>query len=157
MNTPAKIGVFVVLGALIVWAGVSYNKKIDWQAEEGARQAKTVAEEQDKKLMEQLIIEDEVVGTGQEVKKGDTVSVHYTGTFTDGKVFDSSKPGNQPLEFTVGGERVIKGWDLGLVGMKVGGTRNLTIPPELAYGASGNAVIPPNSTLKFEVELLGIK
>lgn len=157
MNTPLKVGLFAVLGGAIVWAGMSYNKKLDRQAEEDSRNVKIAAEEQDKKLMEQLKIEDVVVGTGREAKKGDKVSVHYTGSFTDGKVFDSSKFRNQPFEFTIGAGEVITGWDLGVAGMKTGGTRNLTIPSELAYGATGNQAIPPNSTLKFTIELLAVK
>lgn len=102
--------------------------------------------------------EDLVVGNGPAVKSGDTVSVHYTGWLSDGSKFDSSLDRNQPFEFTVGQGRVIQGWDQGLVGMQVGGTRKLTIPPNLAYGEQGSGnVIPPNATLVFEVQLLEIK
>jgi FKBP-type peptidyl-prolyl cis-trans isomerase len=104
-----------------------------------------------------LKIEDLTVGTGQAAKAGDTISVHYTGYLADGTKFDSSLDRNQPYEFVLGTGNVIPGWDQGLVGMKVGGKRRLTIPPVLAYGAKGNGPIPPNATLTFEVELLDIK
>jgi FKBP-type peptidyl-prolyl cis-trans isomerase len=101
---------------------------------------------------------DEVVGTGQEAKTGDTVSVNYTGWLADGTKFDSSYDRNQTFDFTLGSGNVIKGWDEGVVGMKVGGKRKLIIPPDLGYGASGfPPVIPANATLTFEVELVAIK
>jgi FKBP-type peptidyl-prolyl cis-trans isomerase len=102
--------------------------------------------------------EDLVVGSGEEATTGKTVSVHYTGTLTDGSKFDSSLDRGRPFEFPLGGGRVIKGWDQGVVGMKVGGKRKLTIPADLAYGARGfPPVIPPNSTLVFEIELLDVR
>ena len=97
------------------------------------------------------------VGGGDTAEPGKTVSVHYTGWLTNGTKFDSSKDRGQPFEFPLGGGRVIKGWDEGVRGMKVGGVRKLTIPPELGYGARGaGGVIPPNATLIFEVELLKV-
>jgi FKBP-type peptidyl-prolyl cis-trans isomerase len=107
---------------------------------------------------EKLEIKDLVVGKGAEAKAGDSVKVHYVGTLPDGKEFDSSKKHNQPFDFELGAGRVIKGWDQGVAGMKVGGKRKLTVPPSLGYGARGfPPVIPPNSTLIFEVELLEVK
>ena len=102
-------------------------------------------------------IDDIKVGDGAEAVSGDTVSVHYTGTLTDGTKFDSSKDRGQPFSFPLGKGRVIQGWDTGVAGMKVGGVRKLTIPPEEGYGSRGaGGVIPPNATLLFEVELLGV-
>ena len=100
---------------------------------------------------------DIVVGTGATAVAGKPVKVHYTGWLTDGKKFDSSVDRGQPFEFTLGAGQVIKGWDEGVVGMKVGGKRQLRIPPELGYGSHGaGSVIPPNATLIFDLELLGV-
>ena len=107
--------------------------------------------------MTDLKIEELKVGTGAEAKTGDEVQVHYTGWLTDGTKFDSSVDRGQPFSFTLGVGMVIRGWDEGVVGMKVGGKRKLTIPAHMGYGARGaGGVIPPNATLVFEVELLGI-
>lgn len=108
-------------------------------------------------MSEDLQIQDLKPGEGQEAKSGDRVTVHYVGTLTDGKKFDSSRDRGQGFSFQLGKGEVIKGWDRGVAGMKIGGMRKLTIPSDLAYGARGfPPVIPPNSTLIFEVELLRI-
>jgi FKBP-type peptidyl-prolyl cis-trans isomerase FkpA len=104
-----------------------------------------------------LEIQDLQVGNGAEAKAGAVVSVHYTGWLTNGTKFDSSLDRGKPFQFQLGAGQVIKGWDQGVAGMKIGGKRKLTIPPDLGYGARGAAgVIPPNATLVFEVELLGV-
>lgn len=105
-----------------------------------------------------LLVNDVKVGAGRAAKNGDTLLVHYTGTLTNGREFDSSRTHGSPFRFELGQGKVIQGWDRGLVGMKVGGRRKLTIPPALGYGARGaGAIIPPNTTLIFDVELLSIE
>jgi len=104
-----------------------------------------------------IIIEDLVVGRGATAHAGSGVVVHYIGWLTDGRQFDSSRARHDPLDFALGAGDVIKGWDKGIDGMKVGGTRKLLIPPEFAYGDQGcGGVIPPQATLVFEVELLEV-
>jgi FKBP-type peptidyl-prolyl cis-trans isomerase FkpA len=104
-----------------------------------------------------LKYDDTTVGDGDTAETGQMVTVHYTGWLTDGSKFDSSKDRNDPFKFKLGAGNVIRGWDEGVAGMKIGGTRKLTIPANLGYGAQGaGGVIPPNATLVFEVELLEI-
>lgn len=128
--------------------------------------AKKIVRTQAAESMENMVLtssglqwRDDVVGTGDSASQRDTVSVHYTGTlYPSGKKFDSSLDRGEPFQFRLGAGQVIQGWDEGVKGMHVGGKRTLIIPPEMAYGKNGvPPVIPPNSTLKFEVELLGIK
>lgn len=111
----------------------------------------------DMTMEEHFKIEDITIGDGDEVSLGDTVSVHYVGTLSNGLEFDSSKKRDTPLEFTVGAGQVIPGWEQGLLGMRVGGERTLVIPPELAYGDRGIGPIPGGATLLFTIELLEIK
>jgi FKBP-type peptidyl-prolyl cis-trans isomerase len=104
-----------------------------------------------------LTVNDTEMGTGAEAVAGKMVTVHYTGRLITGRKFDSSLDRGTPFNFRLGAGQVIKGWDLGVAGMKVGGKRQLTIAPELGYGAQDMGVIPPNSTLVFDVELLGVQ
>ncbi len=107
--------------------------------------------------MSGLEIEDQIVGDGEEAVAGQTVEVHYTGWLTDGTKFDSSLDRDETFSFKLGGGQVIAGWDQGVAGMKIGGARKLTIPPEMGYGERGaGGVIPPNATLVFKVELIGL-
>lgn len=104
-----------------------------------------------------VFVQDEVIGMGDEAVSGSRVVVHYTGKFVDGKVFDSSVTRGEPFQFVLGAGQVIKGWDAGIVGMRVGGKRTLSVPPELGYGANDYGPIPGGSTLIFEVELLKVE
>jgi FKBP-type peptidyl-prolyl cis-trans isomerase len=104
-----------------------------------------------------ITINEETEGTGVEAKTGDRVEIHYTGSFPDGKTFDTSRDRNQTFKFRLGAGEVIKGFDLGVSGMKVGGTRKVTIPSDLGYGERGaGGVIPPNQTLVFDIELVSV-
>ena len=133
--------------------------KINWQIITFAVMLIAVSCSKEKQTINNgLVIEDIKIGDGQEVEKFNIVTVNYTGLLENGTKFDSSlNPGRTPFRFTVGAGQVIKGWDEGLMGMKVGGKRKLTIPPELGYGSRDNGPIPANSTLIFEIDLLGIE
>jgi FKBP-type peptidyl-prolyl cis-trans isomerase len=141
----------VIALVITTTAGVPACKK--------AKEANPVSSSQPINASTGLMIEEVQVGTGDVASKGKVVSVHYTGRLTDGTKFDSSLDRGRPIEFALGTGRVIKGWDQGIDGMKVGGKRKLTIPPDLAYGARGTpgGPIPPNATLVFDVELVGVK
>ncbi|MEA2692594.1 MAG: FKBP-type peptidyl-prolyl cis-trans isomerase FkpA [Acidobacteriota bacterium] len=128
------------------------------QPKEKAAMEKPAAEGKEVVTPSGLRYTDIKVGEGEEAKPGQAVTVHYTGRLTDGTKFDSSLDRKQPFSFKLGAGQVIQGWDQGVAGMKVGGKRKLTIPPGLGYGTqSVGGVIPPNSTLVFDVELLGVK
>ncbi len=152
-----KIILFLVIAGGLLYGGYIAGQLVDKKA---ADNAFAVKQEQDKKqqsIMDTFIMKDEVVGTGAEASVGDTVSVNYVGTLSDGTKFDSSYDRGTPFSFVLGAGQVIEGWDKGVAGMKVGGKRNLTIPPELGYGDHAVSVIPANSTLHFTVELLDVK
>ncbi len=158
MKKTILVVVFVAVAAGVIGLGAWYSNQISAQSNQSAVDQGAAAQETQSQAMQNLNIIDTVVGTGTVAEPGDTLSVLYTGKLDNGTVFDaSSLHGNQPFSFTLGVQQVIQGWDLGLVGMKVGGTRELTIPPELAYGdQSPSASIPPNSTLHFTIQLLSV-
>lgn len=138
--------------------GLSYLDRNSTNNISGSKNSQNNEETNSKMATTQLKSDDQVVGTGAEAVNGKTVSVHYVGTLENGTKFDSSYDRNLPFEFTLGAGDVIAGWDQGVLGMKVGGKRKLTIPGELGYGPAGSPpTIPPNATLIFEVELLGVK
>ena len=144
----------IVLGAAVVAALVAACAQSQAPSGGGGSSA---SGGQDVTTASGLKYTDTKVGTGAEAKAGQTAVVHYTGYLTNGTKFDSSKDRGQPFSFPLGGGQVIKGWDEGVQGMKVGGARKLTIPANLGYGAQGaGGVIPPNATLVFDVELLGV-
>ena len=146
---------FIGITAMIVFVAAACTKK---EGTETTQSTPATTTQSTAAAATELKIEDVKVGTGAEAQAGKTVSVHYTGTLTDGKKFDSSVDRGHPFQFHLGAGEVIKGWDQGIVGMKVGGKRKLTIPPQLAYGERGaGGVIPPNATLIFDVELLDVK
>lgn len=147
------LGVLIIFGVFLA-VGEGKNKKQNNIPLQSPTSSATITQTN----MDELKIEDIVVGTGDEAVSGKKVTVNYLGTLTDGTKFDSSYDRSVPFSFNLGAGEVIKGWDQGIAGMRVGGKRKLTIPPDLGYGATGaGEVIPPNTTLIFEVELLGIE
>jgi len=152
------VAMVVVVGVILIRSAVNAPTNVD-KSDAGAKSQINNNQTNENKPM-QLEIKTTQEGTGDRVvKAGDTVSVQYTGKLTDGTKFDSSYDhGGQPFSFTVGAGQVIKGWDEGLLGAKVGEKRTLTIPSDLGYGATGaGAAIPPNATLIFDVEVVSIK
>ena len=145
------------LALLLIWTSACAKKEEPPVAKTPVPTPVTAAPAQPVAEVTELKIEDTKIGVGAVAEAGKNVTVHYTGWLTNGTKFDSSKDHGQPFTFPLGGGRVIKGWDQGVAGMKVGGVRRLTIPPNLGYGARGaGGVIPPNATLVFEVELLEV-
>jgi FKBP-type peptidyl-prolyl cis-trans isomerase FkpA len=154
MKTLALVSALVVAGGGVGGVGLSSCSKKSEDAAAPAASTGAAAPQGGGLIIEEVKLGDGVVAT-----KGKTVSVHYTGVLTNGTKFDSSLDRGQPIVFALGTGRVIKGWDQGIEGMKVGGKRKLTIPPELAYGARGTpgGPIPPNATLVFDVELVAVQ
>jgi FKBP-type peptidyl-prolyl cis-trans isomerase len=146
-----------VMGYPMLFPSTSTTKDTQAQSQTNTQQQETM-QLQNISTVKGLEIYDVKVGDGAEAVVGKGVAVHYTGLLTDGKKFDSSLDRGQPFQFVLGAGQVIRGWDLGVAGMKVGGVRRLVISPELAYGAQAvGDVIPANSTLLFEVQLLGVQ
>jgi len=161
-NKKRNQNIAIVVAVIIVLTVAFYGLDVFRKIQPAPTTTAEINNEQNTKLKQMINIndslqyEDVVVGTGAEATSGKTISVNYTGKFMDGKIFDTSI-GRAPFEFNLGAGQVIKGWDLGVAGMKVGGKRNLVIAPEMGYGARDVGPIPANSTLVFEVELLGVK
>jgi len=149
-----RIAILTVLAVAVSWAQTSAHRA---QATPNTKSPTKVTGD-GVKTESGLQYWDIKVGTGEIAKDGDHVRVHYTGWFATGKKFDSSVDAHQPYDFTLGKGEVIKGWDEGVTGMKVGGKRQLRVPPELAYGEAGyKTIIPPNATLIFDVQLLVVQ
>ncbi len=146
-----KTWIAVIVAVLVVFGFLGGNLINNMFSNQETNQKEEMAKQ------EQVQINDVVVGTEAEAVVGKNVTVHYTGVFTNGEKFDSSRDRGEPFVFTLGAGQVIQGWDIGVQGMKVGGKRILVIPPSLAYGANDYSGIPGNSTLIFEVELLKVE
>jgi len=147
-GSESQVAAVAQSGIVVVGSGENVNQE---------RTTALVEASDSRGNINKIVIDDIKPGTGAEVKEGDTVVVHYIGTLQDGFEFDNSNKRGDPFEFTVGGGRVIAGWEEGLIGMKVGGQRVLVIPPEKAYGSRAVGSIPANSTLVFAIELLEVK
>ena len=147
LNTAIAVGVSLLVIAALFWGNTFMSFINPAPAEDN----------QNMDITSGVVKGDLVTGSGPTASVGDKVTVHYTGTLTDGTVFDSSRSRGAPFAFTLGAGEVIKGWDEGVAGMKVGGTRKLTIAPDFAYGDRAVGPIPANSILIFEVELLGVE
>ncbi len=158
MSGATRIVLFIALAVGILFLGHDYNKRLDERAAADAVRSQAQVAAEQARIMSSFKKEDVKVGLGREAAVGDIVGVQYIGSFDDGKEFDNSYKRGEPFTFKLGAGEVIPGWDMGVQGMKVGGKRKLTIPPELGYGDRGSrgGEIPPNSTLHFTVELLSV-
>lgn len=153
-----KYIIFIAVAVIIIFAAMQYKPNATSPISTTNITDTTTTTNNITTMPNGLIIEDVKVGTGAEAKKGTLITVHYVGTLDNGTKFDSSRDRGEPFVFPLGQGMVIQGWEQGFEGMKVGGIRKLTIPSALGYGAAGaGAAIPPNATLHFEVELLGVR
>lgn len=155
------LAIFVAITAwFVVQKTKEVNRETEVQAPTATPTASSVGEQPASKPIRYdngLGVQDIVIGNGQTAESGDTLNAHYVGALENGTVFDNSYDRGQPIEFILGSGQLIKGWELGLIGMKEGGKRRLVIPPELGYGAKGaGKAIPPNATLLFEIELVSV-
>jgi len=149
------IALLIVVLGVIYFFLMTLSDPAAWKEEGLGSETETQRTQQF--MQSNVQIETTKTGAGAEAKNGDLVAVHYTGWLTDGTKFDSSVDRGEPFAFVLGSGQVIRGWDEGVAGMKIGEKRKLTIPPELGYGASGVGPIPPNATLVFEVELIAVE
>ena len=164
MKTVFIFTILVVFVVIAVWFVVQKTREVDQNTEVPAPIATPTSSPVEElpandpvQYDNGLIVQDVVIGSGKTAENGDTLSAHYIGALQDGTVFDESYGRGQPIQFVLGAGQLIRGWDLGLVGMKEGGKRRLVIPSELGYGERGaGGVIPPNATLLFEIELVSI-
>lgn len=153
-----RLIIFAILAVVITYGGLQYNRQLDKEADRNRQAGLASSLDALQQPMTNLKTEDLKIGDGTEAVSGKRVTVNYRGTLEDGTEFDSSYSRNQPFSFNLGQGEVIQGWDLGVKGMKIGGKRKLTIPPELGYGDGGvPGVIPGGATLIFEVELLDVE
>ena len=164
LNQSEKVGVWVALIVIVlVFVAIMFtgNQSERFQGNDSLNPDLSLSvlpgERNDSLSKGGLIVNDVLVGSGQQAEDGDVLVVHYRGTLSDGTQFDSSLDSGQPFSFELGAGQVIDGWDAGIIGMREGGVRVLSIPPEMAYGSQQTGPIPPNSTLNFEVQLLGVE
>ena len=153
LNKNEKIGIFIAV-AIAILIFIFFNNSLIPVGSNSSKDLNVLGSSENNS---EFSAEDKIKGSGDVATKGSLVSVHYIGTLSDGSVFDSSRERGQAFKFLLGGGQVIRGFDQGVEGMKVGGIRNITIPPELGYGSLQAGSIPPNSILHFEVELVGVE